>query len=494
MNKGMPKTIVGLFVALFLAALTCGCAGTPLRTQSGLELGRIERIEANIDQLIDDLFSNHRFSPGELSPVAVMPGSLRAGNGFTRLEELVMERLSIRLHQDNDVYSLSRQNWFEFREGRPLTFQNGGSAPQKSLRNLSIYEVAISADRILEKLTVCITASDVNGRMLPGAVSGTTLDYDPDSPAYMLYRSAPLTNPFPEGLEENPYTSIDRLTFSLASELADTYRSGISAAGKFPADQEVRVMLYAKPSYPGGADSLVMSIQDSLQQAVVSNRGFTCSVSKEDFGPAFQQIDFYEQHYHNFDLDDSRFSPGTVLLMAENFQHRDGDKIGVALRAIWRVSPLETRTGELIPTNVAGTYISGFTAKAYLSLDGTERRSAKYYKRSPVNKVSAKKNSADARWMNSGGIDVCFQEFTEVLEKRIYPVLNQAPGVSEIRRIDPVCEDLPGCVCYNVWYHGSVEELEAYLTRRLRTSQVLPFHMVRTGDNCLELQFDGGFN
>ncbi len=493
MNNRIPKTIVGLFAALLLAMLTYGCA-TPKRTQSGLELVRIESLEENIDRLIDDLFSNHRFSPGKLSPVAVMPGSLRAGNAFTRLEELVMERLSLRLHQDNDVYSLSRQNWFEFREGRPLTFGNSGSTPEKPLRNLSIYEVTVSADRILEKLKVRITASDMNGRMLPGVVSGATLDYDQNSPAYVLYGSAPLTNPFPEGLEENPYTSIDRLTYSLASELADVYRAGISADGELPADQDVRVMLFSKPSHTGGADSLVMSIQDSLQQAVVGNRGFTCSVSKEDFGPAFQQIDFYEQNYQVFEVDESRFTAGTVLLMAENFQHRDGDKIGVALRAIWRVSPLETRTGELIPTNVAGTYISGFTAKAYLSLDDLDRRRAKYYKRPLINKASGNTKPANTRRMNPGGIDVCFQEFTEVLEKRIYPVLNQAPGVSEIRRIDPLCEDLPGCVCYKVWYRGPIEELEAYLTRRLRTSQVLPFRMVQSGDNCLELRFDGGFN
>lgn len=357
-----------LYVMIFvlLIALTTGCAGTAKRASKGAMTEEGEALMANIDSKIEELMDRQKFSPAELAPAAVMPGSLKSDRPFTRLEEMIMDRLALKIRQTRDIHTLSRQNWFEFREGRPLTFRDRPLKDQAYLKNLVVYEVKVSADEILQQVKVNLLAADAEGRALPGVVTEIALDYGPLSIARRLYMAEPNTNPFPEGLEERPYTSIDRLTFSLAAELADAYRIGISADGRPASDQEVSVLLYTRS--PGGApNSLTRMLQDSLQQAIVRNRSFTCAVSERDFDGVFQQMDFYRRNKKVFEIEESRFTAGTVLLMAENFRHREGGKTGVALRAVWRVSPLETTSGDLIPTNMAGTYVSGFMARAYLS-------------------------------------------------------------------------------------------------------------------------------
>jgi len=472
-----------------LLAILAGCAGAPVKT---LEQ---DPFEDKLNGLINRLISSQTFTPGEMAPAAVMPGSLKSGTRFSRLEELVMERLTLALRKRNDFHKLSRQNWFEFREGRPLTFMDQPPAQRRLLRNLIVYEVGVSPDKVLGQIKVHIVGTDADGHAIPGVVSEATFDFGPDSPACRLYNTLPSTNPFPEGLEERPYTSLDRLTFSLAAELADAYRNGISAGKETAADEEVRVLLYS--THPSGRVSrgLVEAIQDSLQQAIVSNRGFTCVVSQKDFGPAFNQIDFYRRNRQLFEMEESPFTAGTVLLMSDTFRSRHADKVGVALRALWRASPLETTTGNLIPTNVAGTYLSGFTAKAYLSGSSAMGYSRTTPMRRPGEKPAYPKENAPkvTRSVPVGNLDLCFYEFTSVFEKRIYPVLTNAPGVTEIRRADELCDSASGCLCYELWYQGSLEEISVWLRQHLRTSEVLAFRLAPKGDNRLNVYFDGGF-
>jgi len=468
-----------LCTILLLAILAGGCAGVSTQTGTGLEPDQQCRFEAKLNALIDDLIARQKFTPRELAPAAVIPGSLKSGTRFSRLEELVIERLVMKLRKRNDLHTLNRQNWFEFREGRPLTFMDQPPAQRRLLRNLVVYEVGVSADQILKQINVHIVAMDAEGHALPGVVAETVLDFGPYSLSRRLYFDNPHANPFPEGLEERPYVSFDRLTFSLAAELADSYRNGFSAGEQTAANQEIRVLLYSRPQSRRVSRGLVRAIQDSLQQAIVSSPGFTCAVSEKDFGPAFDQIDFYRRNKPVFEMEETRFKAGTVLLMTDISRHRHGDTIGVALRALWRASPLETTTGELIPTNVAGTYLSGFTAKAYLSGDSSKG----YHRADTVKKVIPPAHS----------LDVCFYEFTEVFEKRIYPVLTNAPGVTEIRRADELCDSLSGCLCYELLYQAPLEELSAWLRRHLRTSEVLAFWLVPKGDGRLDVYFDGGF-
>lgn len=486
MRKHLWQTV--LCIPLLLAVLA-GCAGTPVKT---LEQ---EPFEEKLAALIDDAISSQARSPYEMAPTAVMPGSLRSGDRFSRLEELVMERLTLRLRKQNDFYSLSRQNWFEYREGRPLTFVDQPADQQRLLRNLIVFEVGISPDSVINQIQVHIMGTDADGRAIPGVVAETSFDAGPETVAHRLYNAPPVTSPFPEGLEERPYASLDRLAFSLVSELADAYRSGMSAGKEHAADEEIRVVLYSSPRSGEVRRGLVEAIQDALQQAIVSNRGFTCAVSQRDFGPAFNQIDFYRRNRSLFEMEESAFAAGTVLLMSDVFRSPHNNSVGVALRAVWRAGPLETTTGNLIPTNMAGTYLSGFTAKAYLAGDAVRGDVRKTWVTGPTEESASRRT--DGRTVVWSGaardLDVCFHEFTSVFEKRIYPVLTRVPGVTQIRRADELCGGAKGCLCYELWYQGSIEELSSWLHKNLRTSEVLTFRLVSQGEGRLNVYFDGGF-
>ena len=105
-----------------------------------------------------------------------------------------MERLTLALRKRNDFHKLSRQNWFEFREGRSLTFTDQPPTQQRLLRNLIVYEVGVSPDRVLKQIKVHIVGTDADGHALPGVVSETTFDTGPDSPctqAFMTPGRAP---------------------------------------------------------------------------------------------------------------------------------------------------------------------------------------------------------------------------------------------------------------------------------------------------------------
>jgi hypothetical protein len=132
-------------------------------------------------------------------------------------------------------------------------------------------------------------------------------------------------------------------------------------------------------------------LESALQQAFVAKKGFTCAVSQKDFAPTFDQIDFYRKNRELFEMDETLLSPGSVVLLAETFPHQDTGKIGINLRSLWRVMPLEDNQGQVMANNLGGTYLSGFTAKAYLEIDakslasgGTSRGSVEV--RSPKDK------------------------------------------------------------------------------------------------------------
>ena len=102
-----------------------------------------------------------------------------------------------------------------------------------------------------------------------------------------------------------------------------------------------------------------------LQQALVSMDDMTCAVSQEDFGPVFNQVDFYKRNDDLFEVDNEKFKPGSVLLMAETKSQGYNGMKHVALRAVFRVTPLKDKDGVFIPQNTAGTYVSGFTSRAW---------------------------------------------------------------------------------------------------------------------------------
>ncbi len=95
-------------------------------------------------------------------------------------------------------------------------------------------------------------------------------------------------------------------------------------------------------------------------------------------------------------------------------------------------------------------------------------------------------------------VDVCFYDFTEVFDKRIYPVLKEAPGVAGVRKKYGVCDANSECACYELTRDASgsnsMEDLMSWLRHHLRTSRVLPFRMTPKTDNLLEVRFNAGFD
>ena len=353
------RFLILLFLALFLSA----CAGMTPVDYAPTQAEQL--LDQRVDLLLDDLLSDQLYSAGEMAPAAIVPGSAIQGEYFSRLEEMLCERLATRLRESHDIFQLSRQNWFELRAGHGLSFQNQPLDRRQRLHSAIIYQVEITADTVLDRINGTITARNADGQSLTGVIASGPLGFGEESLARQLYYAAANRNPVPEGLEERPYTSLDRLAYSLTSELGEAYRNGLRVGSQKVSDHEVKVLLYATSSYfPTG---LTQEIQDALQQSLISQPGFTCVVSKQDFGPALQQIDFYQWHSHLFKpIEIPQFEPGTVLLMADISQPVRGDTLSLAMRAIWRTDPLEDEYGNLVAEDGSGTYVSGFTAKAYL--------------------------------------------------------------------------------------------------------------------------------
>ena len=487
-----------LFTFLPLAILLVflsACAGTPVN-YAPTQAERM--LDQRVNLILDDLLTDQHFSAGEMAPATVIPGSAMQSETFSRLEEMLCERLETRLRESHDIFKLSRQNWFELRAGHSLSFQNQPFSERHRLQSAIIYKVEITADTVLDRINGTITAQRADGHHLTGVIASGPLGFGQESLAKRLYYAPANRNPFPEGLEERPFASLDRLAYSLTSELHEAYLNGLKVGGQKVSDREVKVLLYTTSQHhPTG---LTQEIQSALQQALISQNGFTCVVSQQDLAPALQQIDFYSWNSHLFKpVELPQFEPGTVLLMADIGRIFKNNTISLALRAIWRTDPLEDQQGNLVAESGSGTYVSGFTAKAYFDGEQLRRRYGTRYQ-TPVRTTTRKRQPQQkihrAREPWSGpttDINLCFYDFTEVLANRIYPVLNQAPGVTWLRRADELCDRDSNCLCYELWYNGTREDISAWLRQYLRTSKSVNFRLTSNGPGRIEVHFDGGF-
>ncbi|NOY69163.1 MAG: hypothetical protein GXP53_06675 [Deltaproteobacteria bacterium] len=466
-----------LVLSLFLAG--CHKAGPEPIIDQGLK----NKFDNAIGRTIDTIIGKEKLSAVALSPVAVFPGALKSGGVYTRLEEVIMERLSRRLSKNHEVIRLSRENWFEYREGRPLSAGVHGGYDPSIIKNLLLYRVNVSADSILEELRISIAGYRADGRIINGLSAGTTLDFRPGRVARILYETPAQANPFPIGMEENPYASVDRLCFSLASELTDAYRTGITAGNRHVGDEEIKVLLYLNP-IGGVAPRTVAAIGSGLQQAIVADRGFTCVISQADFGPAFKQIDFYKKNFSTFSIEDPKFLAGTVLLMADVFPHPSGRKTGIALRAIWRVSPLSDKNGAFVPDETAGTYISGFTARAYLS-------GGVFTGASPgVNSGASLKTAGAPSSGNS--VRVWFYHVPKNRMATVEAALRTAAGVELVAIDTALCEDARTCMAYEIQCRCSAFDLAWTLEKSFAGIKGLILdRMAPESDTTLRIYFRG---
>ena len=88
----------------------------------------------------------------------------------------------------------------------------------------------------------------------------------------------------------------------------------------------------------------------------------------------------------------------------------------------------------------------------------------------------------------------CFYDFPDVYVKRIYPVLDSAPGLLDLRRADQACYGESSCICYDLLLSYPLEDLESWVYRELRTSKAVPFQSMRTGSRRIEFRHQGGFD
>ncbi len=356
-----PKlNLACLTVLLLMTLVAVGCRQHAVPPEMKSEF------DQKIDALVDDAVASARAKVSRIAPAAVISKAGIDGKEYTRLDETIVQRLEDKLSQDREIVRLSRENWFEIRENAPFSLKGHSLAYSDLFEGSIVFVVDVEPDEVFERVKVSITARDTHSRSIPGVGANTTLAYFSDSPATLLYNTRANTSPAPPGLAENPYRSMERLSYSLARELAESLKRGL-ASGRYKASKDEIQVVLCERSFTGADPAFQRALMQELQQALVSMEGMTCAVSREDFNPVFNQINFYRQNASLFEIDAERFKPGSVLLMADTKSRPGTAMKQVSLRAVWRVTPLRNAQGEIITQNSSGTYVSGFTSRAWFS-------------------------------------------------------------------------------------------------------------------------------
>jgi hypothetical protein len=181
------------------------------------------------------------------------------------------------------------------------------------------------------------------------------------------------------------------------------------------------------------------------------------------------------------------------------YPHQKGDKVGIALRAIWRVNPLEDKSGAFISTQTAGTYLSGFTAKSYIKAACHGQNGYSEISNHSVASVSPKASSSanissvipDVPLTNH---TLCFYGFSNSMSRQIYPVISCVPGLQSIKRSDGSCDNAPGCVGYTLQCRCRTDNLYNWIKDNLQQdNHVVPYRIDETAENTLSLYYNGGF-
>jgi hypothetical protein len=355
--KKLPGRITVTFF-LFMVVLFSGCTQHVIKPQLKSEF------DQKLETLVFETIASCRAKVLQMAPAAIVSKAVLEGKDYTRLDEIIIQRLEAKLSSDREIVGLSRENWFELREAKPLSLKGHSYAHSDLLEDSIVFIVEVEPDDVFEQIKIFITAKDDNSRKIPGVKGEVILKYDEESPGTMLLKTPAKSNPIPFGLKENPYASLEQLSYSLASELSASLKRGVKS-GKYKApDDEIQVVLCSS-SFKSPDPMFKNALIQELQQALVSMDDMTCAVSREDFSPVFNQVDFYKRNNDLFEMDNEKFKPGSVLLMAETKSGRFTGMKHVALRAVWRVTPLKDKDGAFIPQNTAGTYVSGFTSRAW---------------------------------------------------------------------------------------------------------------------------------
>lgn len=378
MKKVMKKLVL---LSLLLSMLfSFGCQKNTLRPQQKT------KFERNINELILETVESCRAKLAEIAPAAIVSKNALNGKFYTRLDELISQRLKEKLSSDREIIELSRENWFEFKESKPLSVKGHSQAHSDLMENIVVFIIDVEPEPLFDQIKVTITAKDSKLRPISGVTGQTMLEYFKDSPGTILLNTATRSNPLPAGLKENPYNSMEQMCYSLASELSFALEKGVKTGVFKASDEDIQVVLCSK-NFSGTDLKFKQAMIQELQQSLASMDGMTCAVSQDDFASIFKQMDFYNKNDHIFEIDNEKLKPGSVLLMIQT--KTVGNKNHAALRAVWRVTPLKDKAGNFIPANNAGTYVSGFTSRAWFEGIIPKVSNPQYYEPEKENKKSS---------------------------------------------------------------------------------------------------------
>lgn len=166
------------FLALACAALLLnGCAILGFKSPEEKFVGRIDAFGAELlDQEPDGVSLK--------GPAAALSAALLREGTSSRLEDYTLERLTLLLRQDHELYTLSRENLGQLRDGRPLLLADHPGDRQRKSEELLIYQVAAGFDEVLKQVTLRGTLLDALGREVPGVFVEARFDAE-ELPAAM---------------------------------------------------------------------------------------------------------------------------------------------------------------------------------------------------------------------------------------------------------------------------------------------------------------------
>lgn len=356
MNMTYRKFCLGCLAAFLCLSLGCKQGASPVTDTSELD----EQVTALVLETLESC--NARLP--DIAPAAVVPLSLMEGKAYSRLEEIIVDRLTEKIGQNREIVALSRENWFEFRESRPLSMKGHHPDMARLVGTLTVFLVSVEAEPLMNRISARIQVADNAARILPGIGAHRTFVHSPGGAARVLMSHPAQDNPAPEGVKENPFHSLEELSYSMAAELRNALDKGLTAAGSYAGPEDIQVVV--APVRSGGSGSgFSRALMAELQQAVLSVGGMNAAVSRADFDALFDVAAFYAGNGGLFENDHELFRPGTVILTADVRRDPGIAAAKVYLRAIWRVTPLKDAYGEVVTGNASGTYVSEFSSRAW---------------------------------------------------------------------------------------------------------------------------------